>query len=72
MIRYYKCAVCGKRGMDTSNTQNKRFCSRECKNAFNRNDASCVYNEGVACNERKCKNCGWNPIVSSMRSEAMV
>ena len=33
----------------------------------------CKYNDGVACGEtnRNCKQCGWNPIVSEMRKQAI-
>lgn len=33
----------------------------------------CKYNDGVACEEkgRGCKTCGWNPVVSEMRKQAI-
>lgn len=33
----------------------------------------CQYNDGIACEKsnRRCKTCGWNPIVSEMRKQAI-
>ena len=33
----------------------------------------CQYNDGVACEleGRKCNRCGWNPVVSEMRKQAI-
>ncbi len=76
MIRYYKCANCGKRGLDNSCAQNKRFCSKKCSNIYHAKNrfagSSCEFNEGVACEKHLCRNCGWNPTVANMRVEALV
>ena len=76
MFRYYKCAFCGKRGLDQSPKKNRRFCSIECSTAYyNRlrfSNESCKFNNGVACGDHKCQNCGWNPAVALKRTEAMV
>lgn len=70
MIRYFKCAVCGKRSLDQSSAQNKRFCSSECRNAYHNKARSraCKFNEGVVCSNRACKTCGWNPEVAKKRA----
>lgn len=79
MFRYYKCAVCGKRGMDTSNRQNRKFCSPECSELYYRRKNGvgidkedrqyCQFNDGVECYQRKCGKCGWNPEVAKKRLE---
>ena len=75
MIRYYRCATCGKRGMDISPQQNRRFCSKQCcANYFNNKRYGgevCDFNEGVLCKQRNCRKCGWNPKVAKKRMEAL-
>lgn len=29
----------------------------------------CPFNSGVLCDERKCRACGWNPMVDKKRKE---
>ena len=76
MIRYYRCPVCGKRGLDNSPSKNKKFCSQKCNNTYHNrirwSGKSCKFNEGVCCTSHKCKNCGWNPKVALKRTEALV
>lgn len=82
MIRYFKCVVCGKRGMDQSSTQNKKFCSRQCADTYYRRKKGvglkkegrvyCRFNEGVECYKHDCVGCGWNPAVAKNRLEAVV
>ena len=76
MFRYYRCAVCGKRGLDTSPSKNRRFCSKECSNTYfskkRVTSDACTFNEGVVCDKHKCRKCGWNPAVAKMRVEALV
>lgn len=73
MIRYFKCVVCGKRCIDKSSTQNKRYCSKECRDKYYSaaRFQVCKYNEGVVCNKRECKNCGWNPEVAAAKKRAV-
>lgn len=76
----FTCIVCGEKGIDKSSTGNKKFCSKECqhrywdrkKNVKRDLEQSCFFNEEVACEERKCVSCGWNPAVAKMRKEAML
>ena len=81
MIRYFKCVVCGKRGMDKSSTQNRKFCSQECSDFYHRRKKGiglkgdervhCKFNDGVVCHTHKCRGCGWNPVVAQKRMEAV-
>lgn len=78
MIRYYKCANCGKRGMDTSTAQNRRFCCTKCSDDYYRHKRGeglgkedrqyCPHNDGVECYNHTCGNCGWNPVVAERRN----
>ena len=76
-MREYTCVVCGEKGIDRSPGQNRKFCSKECQMRYwNRkrdgySDECCKYNDGVACTDGKCNNCGWNPAVAKKRSEAL-
>ena len=71
MIRYYRCENCGKRGIDASPRQEKRFCSSSCSSAWHNKHRwpgkVCKFNEGVVCGDHKCKNCGWNPAVAERK-----
>lgn len=31
----------------------------------------CPFNEVCACEKRQCAKCGWNPVVATMRTEAI-
>lgn len=31
----------------------------------------CPFNPMCACEKRKCARCGWNPVVATMRTEAI-
>ena len=79
-MREFVCKECGAKGIDHSAMQNKVFCSRRCyfryyakahKNVC-KVELPCVFNEGVACWDRKCESCGWNPEVAKKRMEALV
>lgn len=77
MIRYFKCANCGKRGMDQTPGQSKRFCCKKCSEDYRRRKRGqgiakedrkyCLYNDGVECYDRTCGKCGWNPVVAERR-----
>ena len=32
---------------------------------------TCPFNEMCACEKRQCAKCGWNPVVATMRTEAI-
>lgn len=76
--REFTCIVCGEKGIDKSHKRNKMFCSKECGQAHYRQingfgsrvGEDCYFNEGVACDEHHCENCGWNPAVIKIRKEA--
>ena len=84
----YTCVVCGHKGIDKSPSQNRIFCSKECQRRYYdskqgyrkyynskrgyRGGTACKYNEGVACTDHQCENCGWNPAVAKMRAEAIL
>lgn len=80
MIRYYKCATCGKKGIDSSHNKNRRFCCTNCADTYYRRQKGvgvekegrklCMFNEGVECYKHNCGSCGWNPIVTQKRLEA--
>ena len=79
MTREFTCVVCGTKGIDRSATQNKRFCSRQCQDTYwnwkrygKNNNNPCLHNEGVACINHNCDNCGWNPKVAKKRMEAIL
>lgn len=79
-MREFVCKECGAKGIDHSAGQNKVFCGRKCQNRWyernykraSREGLPCVFNEGVACCERKCESCGWNPEVAKKRMEELV
>jgi hypothetical protein len=79
-MKEYTCIVCGAKGIDSSHTGNRKFCSKECSavhwrqtHGFGANvGESCFFNEGVVCEDHKCVNCGWNPAVIKLRKEAML
>ena len=52
-MRHFKCAYCGKTGTDMSHAQNKKFCTKECCDAFHSKktipDNLCKFNDGVTC-----------------------
>ena len=31
----------------------------------------CPFNKACACEKRQCARCGWNPVVATMRTEAI-
>lgn len=31
----------------------------------------CPFNQACACEKRQCAKCGWNPVVATMRSQAI-
>lgn len=75
-MREIKCLNCGKKVIDRSSTQCRKFCSKRCASGFNHrkgyyqaNDTPCLYNDGVVCMDHKCDNCGWNPAVAKKREE---
>lgn len=78
-MKEFTCIVCGAKGIDTSHSQNKMFCSLECKNYHWRRTHGqgeseyerCVYNDGVMCDDPNCKRCGWNPDVTKRRMGAI-
>lgn len=78
--RVFTCAACGKQAVDMSMGQNKRFCSKHCKNiAYEMNrkmrresmGSCCIHNKEIQCFAHKCSNCGWNPNVETRRKEAL-
>lgn len=76
--RVYTCIVCGAKGLDTSSTGCRKFCSRDCAAAHwrrthgaGKTSPGCLFNDGVACDNHKCINCGWHPNVERRRKEAM-
>lgn len=81
-MRYFKCAYCGKHGEDKSANRSKRFCCKECSDAYWRRKRGaglakedrrfCKFNEGVECYDHKCRTCGWNPKVQRKRLEKIV
>lgn len=74
------CQFCGNKFK--SFRDRKKFCSMDCYNKHRETlvaqginawqQTLCRYNEGVACEDHQCDNCGWNPAVVQKRSEAMV
>ena len=78
-MREFVCVTCGAKRIDTSHTQNKKFCSLVCKNQHWRithgqgtdEYEKCIYNEGVECTDPNCKRCGWNPDVTKRRMGAI-
>ena len=76
-VREFTCVVCGKKGTDRSSTGCRKFCGTPCAVKYyyweNNREAkrglgpSCKYNEGVACEIHRCRNCGWNPAVEARR-----
>ena len=76
-MREFTCIVCGKKGIDRSNSHDKKFCSKKCsrRNWYlthlddQPEKQDCKYNEGVSCFDGKCEKCGWNPEVAKRRSE---
>ena len=79
-MREFTCEFCGKRGVDNSPSQNKRFCNIDCNRRYwtragrggVKGYQPCQYNEGVTCFAPKCESCGWNPAVAKKRKEALV
>lgn len=76
--RFYTCIVCGVKGIDRSSTGCRKFCSKECstrywnkKHAVGKESPGCLFNEGVACENQQCLNCGWHPNVEKRRKEAL-
>lgn len=78
--REFHCIVCGEKGIDTSTTKNRLYCSPSCAylgwrrshGIGPRNVApSCMYNKEVSCTLHKCAICGWNPEVEAKRKEAL-
>ena len=77
----FVCEVCGKTRKAHSSNRVGRYCSRECYfTAVKRVEApkkevkprapvgECVFQpESVVCGDRKCENCGWNPVVAKAR-----
>lgn len=75
------CVGCGKEFELTR--PNKIFCCRVCAKRFNARAHKakdklkrtekliCPHNEGVACTNKECDSCGWNPSVAKQRKEAM-
>ena len=73
-MREFTCIVCGKKGIDRSNKNTQKYCSKECANKARygkREEKPCLYNEGVACSAQKCSKCGWNPEVEKKRKEKL-
>ena len=76
-MREFTCIECGKKAIDKSPTQNKKFCSMLCQWRYNERKRSkpeeqaCKYNDGVLCANPKCEKCGWNPIVEKKRKEKL-
>lgn len=74
-MREYVCARCGK---IVASTCYRRFCSKECSEAYRKNlygwgtnsGEPCLYNQGVNCGIHQCESCGWNPEVEARRKEA--
>lgn len=71
--REFVCIECGKKGIDTSPKQDKKFCGNVCHNAFHAKrrkktvTTECLYNIGVDCANQQCERCGWNPEVEKIR-----
>lgn len=79
--REFICLYCGTKGIDRSNTKNRKFCDYTCQHAYNckkkrgKLDKAptnpCIYNMAVMCDLQKCSTCGWNPKVEQKRKEAL-
>ncbi len=79
--REFTCVVCGTKATDRSHSQNRMYCSVQCRDiGFRRNHGvgvsiktpSCVHNKEIACQIHKCSTCGWNPEVEQKRKAALV
>lgn len=75
-MREFTCIVCGTKGIDTSVSGCKIFCSRRCREIHRskvraENLIPCQYNDGVICDRQKCSTCGWNPKVEKRRKEKL-
>jgi hypothetical protein len=78
-VREFTCVVCGRRDVDLSRSQNKKFCSETCSQEYYRRKRGvglekerelCRFNDAVECSKHMCRNCGWNPAVAKKRMEA--
>ena len=71
----FVCEECGKVRKVHCRKLVGRWCSRECynKSRFGTRRIQsqvtwCVFQpESVICGDRKCENCGWNPVVANAR-----
>jgi hypothetical protein len=77
--REIRCLNCGKKVIDRSNTQQRKFCSKRCQSGYSHrskqnaiNNAQCLYNDGVVCIDHQCENCGWNPAIAKEREEKIL
>lgn len=74
------CEYCGETFTGGNVSHKYRFCSRDCAAAWRANTYDgtldwkfenskwlCPYNEGCACRNRVCINCGWHPQVAKKR-----
>ena len=69
-MRVITCVVCGKKDIDRSMAQNKKYCSEACfqKARYSKGvDMDCKFNKGVGCLVQNCESCGWNPKVEKIR-----
>ena len=75
----YTCEVCGKVKQVKCRSDIGRFCSKKCygfgrANGYVQNitqsEEPCKFNpDGVICDTKNCKECGWNPDVAKARLE---
>ena len=80
-MREIICAECGKKAIDMSSTQTRKYCSEECATLAWRKSRGyvytelkhhCTYNKEVRCRVHACSKCGWNPEVEQKRKAAYV
>lgn len=69
-----KCKGCGV--VFDTDSLDKHYCTVSCyRKAYAKsryNPEECFFNDGVMCEMRNCKKCGWNPKVSEMRLMKML
>ena len=76
----FVCEYCGKTFEGKNVTHKYKFCSYSCVAhwrhstydaaldwKFENGKWQCPYNEGVACRNRVCINCGWHPKIAEQR-----
>ena len=79
----FTCPVCGKVKQVARKADMKTFCSRSCaaisregsktRSTLRDVEFECIFKpDAVICTEKKCENCGWNPVVANARLEAHI